>query len=564
MPSMGASFDSDSDFPVSFGQVHPQHPIASTPPATATAPESTPSSSSMQKPTAPADSSVPASSLAVPNSSLSSLSLPASSATASAEAITSDSDSRADTFHHPAHAPFLIDSDDDDDDDDDDDNDDNLDDDGGDDNGDNHHEYYSMDISASSQTASPDGDSDTPSNELLLGTAFCTFMSFAVIQSFFAMVAGSKAMMGDSAAMLVDALTYFFNWIAERRKRRFDERYRLSDTLHLSRSDGDDEQQQQQLQQDPVRARRIRERCKRKMVLQLEIFPPCLSVSTLMIVTGVVMHKSIQILSLDMHRDPSEQLRPNVNMMMAFSIFNLALDGLNVFCFARAKHLLGYSTIVTTNDKTTDTDTSSGSLDDVMERGSLTLSLEAELVSSTPASAGNSTGSPRQQDWRQQKGSAYRQVSGECSEGGGDEAIIREHVASSSSPPVVAAGTNGNGRRNPGDHHHHENHFDSEEELEEPEHANLNMCSAYTHVFADTLRSIAVIVASGVADVVDGVTPEEADAAAAVVVSILVLLSMVPLFHGLVQSVSELRAILSEEESEKMFPEHANATTELN
>jgi Co/Zn/Cd efflux system component len=127
--------------------------------------------------------------------------------------------------------------------------------------------------------------------------------------------------------------------------------------------------------------------------------------------------------------------------------------------------------------------------------------------------------------------------------------------------------------RNPGDslhnnhdrqnqhHHHHDNHFDHEEE-EEAEHANLNMCSAYTHVFADTLRSIAVIIASVIADVVDSVTPEEADAAAAVVVSILVLLSMVPLFHGLVQSVSELRAILREEESEKMFPGHVNATTE--
>lgn len=515
---------------------------------------------------APADSSVPASSLSslpvISKSTLPTTVPSGASANASAKtAITAD------------YAPFLIDDGDEDDDHDDDNN------------GDDHHtEYHAMDISASSQTPSSSeagGDSDTPSNELLLGTAFCTFMSFAVIQSFFAIVAGSKAMMGDSAAMLVDALTYFFNWIAERRKRRFDERYRLSDTLHLSSHPDDcDDEHQQQLQQDPVRARRVRERSKRKMVLQLEIFPPCLSVSTLIIVTGVVMHKSIHILFLDMHRDPSEQLRPNVNMMMAFSIFNLALDGLNVFCFARAKHLLGYSTTVTANNKTA-AETTSGALDDGMERGSLSLSLEADLATSTPASTGNSNGnsSPRQQDWRlpTQKGSAYRQVSGECSEseGGGDDPIIQEHVAtassSSNSPPVVVAGTtNGNGMRNPSDslhnhnnrqHHHHDNRFDHEEE--ETEHANLNMCSAYTHVFADTLRSIAVIVASGIADVVDGVTPEEADAAAAVVVSILVLLSMVPLFHGLVQSASELRAILREEESEKLFLGHANATTEL-
>ena len=569
---MGGSFDSDSDFPVSFGQVQLQRPIASTQPATATAPTQliSDSTSSIQKPTASSDSSVPVSSLAVsPTSSLSPVStstLPTTNpsgasvtASAAAAAITSD------------YAPFSIDSDDDEDDDD---------------NGDDQHEeYHSMEFSASSEhEGRGDDKSDTPSNELLLGTAFCTFMSFAVIQSFFAVLAGSKAMMGDSAAMLVDALTYFFNWIAERRKRRFDERSRLSDTLQLS-SHHDASEQQQQLQQDPIRARRIRERSKRKMVLQLEIFPPCLSVSTLMIVTGVVMHKSIQILILDMHRDPSEQLRPNVNMMMAFSIFNLALDGLNVFCFARAKHLLGYSTIATTNNKSTATRTASGILDDGMERGSLTLNIEAAgVATSTPASVGNSTGSPRQQDWRLPKptGSTYRQVSGECSEseGGGDEAIIQEHHAvtassNTSSPSVAQAGTNGNGMRNPGDslhnhnnrqhhHHHHDNHFDHEEEdQQETEHANLNMCSAYTHVFADTLRSIAVIVASVIADVVDSVTPEEADAAAAVVVSILVLLSMVPLFHGLVQSVSELRAILREEESEKAFPGHANATTEL-
>jgi Co/Zn/Cd efflux system component len=79
------------------------------------------------------------------------------------------------------------------------------------------------------------------------------------------------------------------------------------------------------------------------------------------------------------------------------------------------------------------------------------------------------------------------------------------------------------------------------------------MCSAYTHVFADTLRSIAVIVAAGVDKVVNGVTPEEADAAAAVVVSILIVLSLIPLCSGLASSVSELRAIQREEEAETTF-----------
>jgi len=72
-------------------------------------------------------------------------------------------------------------------------------------------------------------------------------------------------------------------------------------------------------------------------------------------------------------------------------------------------------------------------------------------------------------------------------------------------------------------------------------------------VFADTLRSIAVVVAAGIAEVFDAVTSEEADAAAAITVSFLILMSLIPLFRGLCISFSELRAILAEEASEKMF-----------
>jgi Co/Zn/Cd efflux system component len=80
-------------------------------------------------------------------------------------------------------------------------------------------------------------------------------------------------------------------------------------------------------------------------------------------------------------------------------------------------------------------------------------------------------------------------------------------------------------------------------------------------VFADTLRSIAVIIASALAELVEGVTPEEADATAAIVVSGLILLSLLPLFRGLALTFSELRAIRAEESSEKMFPEHGNRST---
>lgn len=80
-------------------------------------------------------------------------------------------------------------------------------------------------------------------------------------------------------------------------------------------------------------------------------------------------------------------------------------------------------------------------------------------------------------------------------------------------------------------------------------------CSAYTHVFADTLRSIAVIIAAALAELFDEVSAEEADAAAALVVSLLILLSLVPLFQGLVQSAKALWAIRAEERSEAMMDE---------
>ena len=84
------------------------------------------------------------------------------------------------------------------------------------------------------------------------------------------------------------------------------------------------------------------------------------------------------------------------------------------------------------------------------------------------------------------------------------------------------------------------------EESEEDTRVNLNMCSAYTHVFADTIRSLTVIVASVTAEVSKQVTPEEADAAAAVVVSAVILLSLVPLFSGLFRTWRELRSIDAE------------------
>mmetsp|Transcript_37291 Transcript_37291/g.67082 ORF Transcript_37291/g.67082 Transcript_37291/m.67082 type:complete len:169 (+) Transcript_37291:34-540(+) len=85
------------------------------------------------------------------------------------------------------------------------------------------------------------------------------------------------------------------------------------------------------------------------------------------------------------------------------------------------------------------------------------------------------------------------------------------------------------------------------DKIEEHDRVNLNMCSAYTHVFADTLRSIAVIIASVIAQTVESVTPEVADATAAVIVSFIIFFSVLPLFRGLFHTWRELRSITLEE-----------------
>lgn len=158
--------------------------------------------------------------------------------------------------------------------------------------------------------------------------AFVSFMTFTLVQTVAAVIAGSEAMMGDSAAMFVDALTYLFNLVAERKKNDFDETASWPTT-----------------EKDPIRAQRIRQRAKRKMVLTMELLPPLISVTTLITVTIFVSRKAIHVLRLDAHRDVSLQGDPNLQLMLLFSTLNLALDFLNVFCFAKAKHLMGFDTV---------------------------------------------------------------------------------------------------------------------------------------------------------------------------------------------------------------------------
>jgi Co/Zn/Cd efflux system component len=323
-----------------------------------------------------------------------------------------------------------------------------------------------------------------PSNECILGTAFTSFTTFALTQLVFAFIAGSAAMKGDSAAMIVDAVTYLFNWMAERRKNCFDELYDASKLL-----------QQQDVEQnngeDPVVLRSaayIRNRDKRKLTVQLEIVPPLFSILSLVSVTVYIIHKSVTTLILDANRPVSEQAVPNLKIMLTFSSMNLALDILNVTCFARAKHLLGYATVERVHDHS---------------------SCPKEVTPCTTSHGSNT------------------------SHNDGDTAVVCcTDLCLYKNPPPDGSSS------------HCHSHYDKD-------HANLNMCSAYTHVMADTLRSLAVIVAVILALIIAPVTPEVADATAAVVVSSIILISLLPLLQGLVARVRELRGILAEERNEQ-------------
>lgn len=75
---------------------------------------------------------------------------------------------------------------------------------------------------------------------------------------------------------------------------------------------------------------------------------------------------------------------------------------------------------------------------------------------------------------------------------------------------------------------------ESEESTDATGVLNLNMCSAWTHVCADTLRSVAVLVAATIASLFPGaLSSTEADSEAAIVVSVIILASLLPLIRGL-------------------------------
>jgi hypothetical protein len=122
--------------------------------------------------------------------------------------------------------------------------------------------------------------------------------------------------------------------------------YHTQQQQHLNAKEGDEDKDEETTQMQ-IQAYQYHMR-----MLQMELIPPLISVSALLVVTIVVANKTIHELSWELDLDNNNNgnknhataADPNLQLMMLFSVLNLGLDGLNVFCFAKADHAMGYST----------------------------------------------------------------------------------------------------------------------------------------------------------------------------------------------------------------------------
>lgn len=140
-------------------------------------------------------------------------------------------------------------------------------------------------------------------------------------------------MVGDSAAMVIDSLTYLFNSYAEKIK-------------NSSLEENDDETLSD-TEKEIQRLGRTRQR------LWLEIIPPLCSVMTLIVLTIYIIIDAFDTLANPDYEvggddgmiSTTTNAEPDIGVMFFFSSLNLLLDILNVTCFARAKHAFGFAVI---------------------------------------------------------------------------------------------------------------------------------------------------------------------------------------------------------------------------
>ena len=258
----------------------------------------------------------------------------------------------------------------------------------------------------------------------------------------------------------------------------------------------------------------VRKRQRRRKVLYLEIVPPLISVVTLVVVSVVVLADAVETIlkrwANEDHDDDIDDDMPNAWIMFLFSSINLGLDVLNVTCFAKAK---SFGFFMLHHCLFGKDDTENGNDEEAGMKHVTSHGIEME-ESNVPTEKTRLVSEKEQTEEK-------KQDAGDLSD---------EEQAPT------------------------DKYFDDDDVGEERT-VNLNMCSAYTHVVADTLRSLAVVVAASLATVFDCIPSDVADATGAIIVSFIIAISLGPLLAGLFEAWSELSKLNEEERKEKLLLE---------
>jgi Co/Zn/Cd efflux system component len=276
--------------------------------------------------------------------------------------------------------------------------------------------------------------------------------------------------------MTVDCVSYLINCLAERMKHSTNHEHENNDN------------------HDSERLSACERRYRKKMkLLILELAPPFLSVTTLIAVTVVAIRQAIQII---IDTNPDDKVTPpNLGLMLLFSALNGVLDAVNVLCFAKA------------------------------EQGALAKGITSVIHP-------NEYVCEQQQHHHQHDKHCHKRRNGND----GDVTLVSEKThllvpSNDDNNPTPTLLGNGSATDATTDSDIEDASSSSDADQSG---LNLNMCSAWTHICADTLRSIAVLLAAGIASLFpQQLSPADADSYGAIVVSIIIIISLGPLIEGL-------------------------------
>lgn len=418
-----------------------------------------------------------------------------------------------------------------------------------------------------------DAGKEEVNNEYVLNVAFFSFFIFMMVQAAFAIIARSQSMLADSMAMSVDAFTYLFNLAAERLKHRSSKR---DDDANI-----------------PIEEKKRR---KKIMRLYLEFIPPTISITALVAVSIQAFMEAMSTI-VNYGSDTNDEDAPDAQLMLIFSGINLGLDILNVSCFSKLQNfsLIGDMAPIENDSKQyreEDSDGISNEDEDVlgslheMEMGNkegpnkmqfppsiiVDTSMDSSFDSAVVHESDGLLGIPVPNYGAQKSDNEWGEefsldaVRGDVSDDGltsegisigsmetGDSYTGLSHTHSKrtrgksmSSMLPLDEGPDELGDISEGDEKSESSDSEDNDSEKSGQGFNLNMCSAYTHVMADTLRSIAVLVAASLSYVFNSISSDLADASAAIVVSIIIAASLGPLIVGLLRTWGELKELKRE------------------